>query len=109
MTSLGVQITKRMKQSRERTTIQAGKLLLHNCIPLMVATQILLHGDIDLQDDYKSLVSFNVRYAFDTKRISYFGTLPLLAMILTSYIDRSFVQQKKGGGGFTRTFSSKVL
>ena len=36
MTSLGVQITKRIKQNRERTAIQAGKLLLHKCIPLMV-------------------------------------------------------------------------
>jgi len=36
MTSLGVQITKRIKESRERTAIQAGKLLLHICIPLMV-------------------------------------------------------------------------
>jgi len=36
MTSLGVQITKRIKESREHTPIQAGKLLLHICIPLMV-------------------------------------------------------------------------
>jgi len=36
MTSLGVQITKHIKESRERTAIQAGKLLLHICIPLMV-------------------------------------------------------------------------
>jgi len=36
MTSLGVQITKRIKESRERTAIQAGKILLHNCIPLMI-------------------------------------------------------------------------
>jgi len=36
MTSLGVQITKRIKESQERTPIQAGKLLLHICIPLMI-------------------------------------------------------------------------
>jgi len=41
MTSLGVQITKRIKQSRERTVIQAEKLLLHNCIPLMLYTDWL--------------------------------------------------------------------
>jgi len=35
MTSLGVQITKRIKDSGERSAIQAGKLLLHVCISLM--------------------------------------------------------------------------
>ena len=40
MTPLGVQITKRIKPSREHTAIQAGKLLLHNCVPLMVNSNI---------------------------------------------------------------------
>jgi len=42
MTSLGVQITKRIEESRERTAIQAGKLLLHVCIPLMVKYKSIL-------------------------------------------------------------------
>jgi len=51
MSSLGVQITKRIKESRERTAIQAGKLLLHICIPLMNRRSFVIGGEGRAQQD----------------------------------------------------------